>query len=357
VTAAGAQAQLTEVAELIGAEVWGADSSEVNMRGSHPLYRGLLGHMFGFHSQEILRTADAVLVIGTYLLPEVFPTLGDLFAPGCQVVHVDLDAYEIAKNHPVTLGLVGDPRLALGALARRLASAMTVDQHRGAAERRAQSGRDRAQRDQAAVVEDRRNADRVPMTPALFMRELAERLPEDAVVFDEALTSSPDLARHLFPDRPGQYFQTRGGSLGVGLPGGLGLKLAHPDRTVVAFAGDGGSMYTIQALWTAAHHRLDVKFVICNNRMYRLLKLNLQPYWQEQQSPLRAFPPSFDLGDPDIDFVRLAESMGVAATRIELPSQVAAGIERALAHDGPFLIELVIDGTVPEAITHVKCGQ
>jgi thiamine pyrophosphate-dependent acetolactate synthase large subunit-like protein len=360
VAVAGAQPELVEVAELLGAAVWGADCSEVNMPASHPLYQGLLGHMFGEHSRGILQEADAVLVVGTYLLPEVFPSVDGVFAPDCKVVHIDLDAYEIAKNHPVSLGLVADPKLALGALARTLSSTIGADQVWKAAERCARSGAEKRQTDQTAAKQDDELADHVPMRPALFMREMANQLPEDAIVFDEALTSSPDLTRYLVPDRPGQFFQTRGGSLGVGLPGGLGLKLAHPQRTVVAFAGDGGAMYTIQALWTAAHHRIDVKFVICNNRSYRLLKVNLQQYRKDEpgtETPRRTFPASFDLGDPDIDFTRLSEAMGVPALRIERPSQVREGIERALAHDGPFLIDLVIDGDVGVDVAPVRCGQ
>jgi thiamine pyrophosphate-dependent acetolactate synthase large subunit-like protein len=357
VAVSGAQPELAALAELIGAEVWGADSSEVNMAASHVLFRGLLGHMFGEHSREILRSADAVLVVGTYLLPEVFPTVEELFAPGCSVVHVDLDAYEIAKNHPVSLGLVGDPKLTLAALGQTLGATLSDEQRRVAELRVERAGRDKHLQERTALVLDREQADRVPMGPALFMRELAARLPDDAVVFDEALTASPDLTRYLVPDRPGQYFQTRGGSLGVGIPGALGIKLAHPERTVVAFAGDGGSMYTIQALWTAAHHGIDVKVVICNNRSYRLLKLNLQQYWQDQEAAQRVFPASFDLGEPDIDFTRLAEGMGVAGARVEHPAQVPEAIERALGHDGPFLIDLVLDGAVPEEVAHVKCGQ
>src|SRR5205085_5821846 len=91
-------------------------------------------------------------------------------------------------------------------------------------------------------------------------------------------------------------------SLGVGIPGAIGLKLAHPDRTVVGFTGDGGSMYTIQALWTAAHHNIGAKFVICNNHSYKLLKLNIQQYWRERGIPEHDFPHSFDLAQPDIDF-------------------------------------------------------
>jgi thiamine pyrophosphate-dependent acetolactate synthase large subunit-like protein len=189
------------------------------------------------------------------------------------------------------------------------------------------------------------------------MEELAMQLPKDAIIFDEALTTSPDLVRYMPPTTPGHYFQTRGGSLGVGLPGALGVKLANPDKTVFGFSGDGGSMYTIQALWTAAHHKIGAKFVICNNHSYRLLKLNIQQYWHELKLPEREFPASFDLSEPDIHFASLAQAMGVPGVRVERPEQIAPAIRQALEHDGPFLIDLVITGEVANHPIHVKCGQ
>ncbi len=100
ITASGAQEELTRVAEALGAEVWGADHSEVNISATHPLYQGSMGHMFGTHSSSISSRADAVLICGTYVFPDVFPALSGAFAPRANIVHIDLDAYEIAKNHP-----------------------------------------------------------------------------------------------------------------------------------------------------------------------------------------------------------------------------------------------------------------
>jgi benzoylformate decarboxylase len=117
---------------------------------------------------------------------------------------------------------------------------------------------------------------------------------------------------------------------------------------VFGFTGDGGSMYTIQALWTAAHHGVAAKFVICNNRSYQLLKLNVQQYWKERGFTDHAFPGSFDLGDPVIRFDQLAQSMGVPAARVETPDEVAPAIEQALAEDGPFLIDLLLHQEVPD---------
>jgi benzoylformate decarboxylase len=185
------------------------------------------------------------------------------------------------------------------------------------------------------------------MHPSVFMAELARQVPEDVVVFDEALTSSPELTMHLPPNRPGHYFATRGGSLGVGFPGALGLKLAYPDKTVLGFSGDGGAMYTIQALWTAARHDIGAKLVVCNNRSYQLLKLNVQQYWKERGFPDRDFPGSFDLGHPELRFDDMARSMGVPASRVESSDEVGPAIAEALAEPGPYLIDLVLHQEVP----------
>jgi benzoylformate decarboxylase len=115
---------------------------------------------------------------------------------------------------------------------------------------------------------------------------------------------------------------------------------------VIGFTGDGGSMYTIQALWTASRHNIGAKFVICNNASYMLLKLNIQQYWREQGLPQGKFPGSFDL-TPMVDFVKIAESMGVPGARVERPEQAAAAIRQMLATDGPFLIDMVVDSHVP----------
>jgi benzoylformate decarboxylase len=352
----GAQRELVALAEALGADVWGADCSEISMPSSHPQYRGQLGHMFGSHSGPIVGAADAILVVGTYLLPEVFPNLDSIFARDASVVHVDLDAYEIAKNFPVDLGLVADPAATLRALLPALKSAMSPDDVAGAAARRTAARARRDDEDKQAKAADAAAWDQTPMRPARFMSELAKRLGPKSLIFDEALTSSPDLTRYLSPDQPGGYYQTRGGSLGVGIPGAIGAKLAHPDRTVFGFTGDGGSMYTIQALWTAAHHGIGAKFVICNNGSYKLLKLNIQQYWRERGMPEHDFPASFDLLQPEIRFDLMAQSMGVASVRVERPDQIGPALDAALADDKPFLIDLVLTDEVA-GHGHVRCGQ
>jgi benzoylformate decarboxylase len=156
---------------------------------------------------------------------------------------------------------------------------------------------------------------------------------------------------------PGSYFLTRGGSLGLGIPGAIGLKLAMPHRTVFGITGDGGSMYTIQALWSAARHNVDAKFIICNNRSYRLLQLNIAEYWKEQGIAPHEFPVSFDLSKPEIRFDELSRSMGVAAARVERMDHIDPAIRQAFATPGPFLLDVVLEGDIHPNLIGVRCGQ
>ena len=348
---AQAQSELAHLAEVWGARVYGVMASEINIPWTHPLYCGLLGHMFGHSSQRVVAEADAVVICGTYVFPEVFPLLTNPFRSDAKIIHIDLDPYEIAKNHPVTVGLLSDPKLTLKALADAFTDSATSARQVAAAERARAIGEVNQRIVLGAKARDEAIRDAVPLRMSAFAAALATQLPDDAILFDESLTHFPELTRWLPPHMSGSFFQTPGGTLGVGLPGAIGAKLAHPDRTVLGFSGDGGSMYTFQALWTAAHYRIGAKFVVCNNGGYRLLKQNLLDYWRTlglrpDQFP-ESFPPSFDIADPGLDFVGLAQALGVPGQRVAKPADIAPAIKAMLAHDGPFLIDLLLDGGVP----------
>ena len=157
------------------------------------------------------------------------------------------------------------------------------------------------------------------------MAELEAALPADAIVVDESITAGPTWRAPSSSSGAGDYVGARGGGIGQALPGALGVKLAHPDRPVVALSGDGSAMYSIQALWTAAHHDLAVVFVILNNREYRILKHNMDTYRQRfGAKPDRGYP-NMDLVSPDLGFVDLARGMGVEGARVTAPAELRAG--------------------------------
>jgi thiamine pyrophosphate-dependent acetolactate synthase large subunit-like protein len=353
----GAIPELTRVAELLGAEVYGVDFGDVIIDNNHPLYQGTTGHMFGSYSHPITSKGDANLIVGTYMMPEVFPEEGNIYAPEAKVIHFDLNAYEIAKNHRVDLGVVSDPKLSLAALAQELESRMT-DQFRQEAEERTRQITDAKSKKQSADLEkDKQQKGKSPLQMSQFAEVLARKLDKDAIIFDEALTSSPAITRYIPPTTPGKYFVTRGGSLGVGFPGAIGVKLANMDKTVLGFSGDGGSMYTIQTLWSAVRHKAGAKFVVCNNGSYKLLQMNIDVYWNERDIKKHPYPLSFDLSYPAIRFDLLAQSMGVKAVRVETEEEILPAIEQMLADDEPFLIDLVLEGDHHADWVKVNCSQ
>jgi thiamine pyrophosphate-dependent acetolactate synthase large subunit-like protein len=149
-----------------------------------------------------VREADAVLIVGTYVFPEVFPLLGDVFAADAKVVHVDLNAYEIAKNHRVDLGLVSDPMPTLAALADRLMAVLGPNDLAAARERISAIGAKSAATRDALLERDAARRHDVPLRASTFMEALARHAPDDTIVFDEALTVSPDVTRYLVPRSP-----------------------------------------------------------------------------------------------------------------------------------------------------------
>ena len=361
----GANAVLQELAELVGAKVYLADGGEINFPEDHPLYFGSTGHMFGEASLPITRSSDCILAIGCFLLPEVFPHLGDIFAPGAKVLHLDSNPGNIAKNHRVDHSLVGNPKGLLEQLVQALHQGDSAVQNRFQANR----SRNEAQRQQRpdrtqelyglkpGLSDDAYDGEHVFMGSAPFFEELARQIPAHTILFDEALTNSPPISRYLPGRKAGDKLWTRGGSLGTGFPGAIGIKLAHPDAEVIGISGDGGSMYTIQTLWTAARHRVAAKFVVCQNRSYRLLQANIKQFWQERNIDPHDFPLCFDLSKPEISFEAMAASMGVQAERVWKPSQIPAAITRMLASPDPYLINLVLDGDVHPELIGVHCGQ
>ncbi|WP_159471401.1 thiamine pyrophosphate-binding protein [Dyadobacter sp. 3J3] len=353
----GAVPELTKVAELLGAEVYGVEFGDLVMDNTHPLYQGSTGHMFGEFSLPITQKGDANLIVGTYMMPEVFPGLDDIYAPDAQVIHIDLNAYEIAKNHRVDLGIVSDPKLSLKQLADAIEELITDEQKSAVAARVEEIGNLKSEKLAKEKQVDLDQIGKSPLHMSQFASVLAEKLPADAIIFDEALTNSPPITRYIPPTIPGHYFATRGGSLGVGFPGAIGAKMANPDKTVIGFSGDGGSMYTIQALWSAVRHNTGAKFVVCNNGSYKLLQLNIDVYWKEREIQGHNQPLPFDLSYPAIRFDLLAQSLGVDSVRVEKEEDIPAAIDRMLADDKPFLIDLVLEGNYKTDWVVTNCAQ
>ncbi len=342
--AASAAAEVTALAEQLGAAVWceGIRARQA-VPSTHPNFR--LGLPFDAAAiRKALDGADVVLLVGGPFFEEVWYAPGSPLPPEAAAIQVESSPERLAHNLPVRVGLVSDPRAALAALgaaigrgeSRAFRDAATA---RNAALRVLKTEDAQAQRARAA-----KRWEHAPISVPRLVAEIEAALPPDAIVVDESITASIDLARTVQFERPGDYVGARGGGIGQALPGALGVKLAQPERPVVALSGDGSAMYSIQALWTAAHHDLAVVFVILNNREYRILKHNMDTYRQRfGAKPDRAYP-NMDLVAPDLGFVDLARGLGVEATRVASPGELRPALEKALGARRPFLLDVAVEG-------------
>ena len=179
------------------------------------------------------------------------------------------------------------------------------------------------------------------MTPRTLMASLAPVLPADVALVEEAVTTTGTLLHRLGALRNTTgYFAHRGWALGWGLGCAIGVKLAWPDRPVLALLGDGAALYGIQGLWSAAHYRLPVTFVVCNNGQYQILKSGAAALGLPAAAEGRFL--GMDFAAPSVDMVALARSLGVAAERITEPAQLAARVAESLPGDKPQLFDVTI---------------
>lgn len=168
---------------------------------------------------------------------------------------------------------------------------------------------------------------------------LAHLLPEDAIVVDEGITAGLACFPLTANAQPHDWLNQTGGSIGWGLPAAVGAALACPERKVICLEGDGSAMYTIQALWTMAREHLDITVVLFNNRKYSILELEFLRTGARGGKPGPKAASSLDIGSPDMDFVAMAQGMGVSASCATTTEAFNAQLETALQGRGPHLID------------------
>jgi acetolactate synthase-1/2/3 large subunit len=171
-------------------------------------------------------------------------------------------------------------------------------------------------------------------------RAIAHFLPDGAVVSDEGATAGLFTNIYTETAAPHDHMTLTGGAIGQGLPLAAGAALACPDQKVVCFHGDGGAMYTLQALWTMAREKLDVVTVILSNRSYAILNIELMRVGAENPGP-KALS-MLDLHNPELNWTQLANGMGVEAVRCETAEEFNDAFKSAMSRKGPFLIEAMI---------------
>jgi benzoylformate decarboxylase len=336
-----AHAELVALAELLGAPVYAEGvASTASFPASHPLFRGSFVRLAPA-IREVLAEADVLCSVGGDLFTLSLPSDREPVPDGLRIVHLDPDPWELGKNYPTAVALLGDPKATLPELVEAVAERLGTAGRERARRRRAESEAAAARHREELRAEARRVADRRPIAPLALMHAIAEALPPDTVVVDESISSGGGLRSLLPSDDPQSFYGLRGGGIGWGLPAALGVKLALPARPVVGLIGDGSAMYTCQALWTAARYRIGVALVILNNGSYRILKQRTHALKGLAAQADRYI--GMDLDDPRIDYVALAGSLGVAAERVARLAEVGPALVKALGRRGPTLLDVPLD--------------
>jgi thiamine pyrophosphate-dependent acetolactate synthase large subunit-like protein len=341
-----AHAEAVALAELLGAPTFECYASEFTVPASHPLNLGSVNFVGPEPLRKVLAGSDLLLAVGAPLFQLIFPEPErGVLPPSTKLIQIDANSWELGKNVPPELAILADPKAALGELVELVRVRQTPEQARVAARRTsATAERTRARREESRA-RARASWDNVPISAPRLMHDIREALPPNGTVFAEAITNSQALQAAIQPDEPGRLLRVRGGGIGPGLPGSLGVQLARPDRKVVGVCSDGAAMYSITALWTAAHHRIPVTYVMLNNASYRILKLNMVEYLGSAARDRRFV--AMDLTDPELRFDRIAEAMGVPARRVEHPQQLRSALREAIELDGPSLVDVVMESPVP----------
>lgn len=332
-----ALAEAAELAEVLGIPVLQQTVPyAAHFRSEHPAFLGALTR-----NQQQVRTAlepyDLLVFLGGDVLRMSVHSPVDPMPPGRAVIQIAERDWELGKNYPAELAVRADVKATLRALVDHLRATQDAAEAAAARSRLDALAADNwSARRVALAARAEAVSDRSPLEPLFLTRVLSDVIPADAVVLEEALSTGFPLPGFLrLRDHQGFYGLASGG-IGFAMGGAVGVSLALPDRPVVVLVGDGSAMYSIQALWTAAHLRRPITYVIANNRSYRILKERLQSFRGTD-----AFI-GMDLRDPPLDFVAMARSMGVQACRVESPRDFEPALREAVASGAPRLLDVAV---------------
>jgi benzoylformate decarboxylase len=326
---------LVAFAEAGGFTVMGTQlTSRTAFPSAHPCWAGVMKPDFAAMRARLANTQAIVLIGGRVFV--AYPYRDARPVPeGVAVLHVADNADAFGREHPADLALLGDIGATLAdaaeALRKRLdASRVAAWLAARAAGKRAALGALRQD-----ILADSAN---LPLSPDAAVLACLDALPSDVLIANDSAATFGRV-QDLLTTEPGRYFFARGGVLGCNMPAAVGASLAR-GGWVASFVGDGGAMYSPQALWSAARYRARVIFIVFNNRRYGVLQ-NVAKSLGYANAVAGRFV-GMDVADPAIEFPSLAHSMGVPSERADNREAILAAVERALKRAGPTLIEIAI---------------
>jgi len=333
------------LSEIIGAKVYSTSYSEMNFPTTHPQYCGPLTP--NPITKENLSNSDLIIAIGTNLFSSFFYFPGEFITTNSKLIHIDSAFSEIGKSEPTDIGILADPRITI----EKICEILKEKQISKSTEKIIKQNLKLEKENQfiQKTWEDKlqQKWNNLPMAPERMMVEISKSLPDNVIIVDDSISSRSAMHGAIKFNKPDSIFGERGGAIGWGMGGALGIKLANQDKPVVAIIGDGSAMMTIQALWTAANYSIPVIYLICNNESYRILKLNMNIYKRqilnEKNPESKYIGADFPL---PLNISKIAEAIGVYGKKITDPLEINLEIQKALKLNKPVVLDIRIDNSV-----------
>ena len=337
-----ALAEAGEFAEAIGAAVYQQTVPYgSHFLSEHPCFVGGLSRSQP-QVRGTLEPHDLMIVLGADVLRMSVWDAVDPMPAELPIVQIGLNDWEIGKNYATEIAIGSDVRETLKALTPVLKERGGSVLSDASTRRIAALGPKNWSSNRASLIEKiETEGSGEPINPDWLMLQISEALPENGIIVNEGVTAARYL-NDIHPYRERHDFHgLASGGIGWGIAAAVGVQLAHPNRPVCAIIGDGSSMYSIQAIWSAANQNLPMTYVIVNNGGYRIIKQRLKSFHQNDHFI------GMDFKDPAVNFAALAEAMGVTAERVTDSTRLRAALDNALANKtGPNLIEVVCEGSV-----------
>lgn len=337
----GALKEVVRFAELTGSRVYQNWMSDVNFPVTHPQYLGDLDPTSP-PARGVFKGMDVLIGVGCSLFAQGFFNPEPTLPTNVKIVQIDENPWEIGKNFPVDCGIQGDIKAVLAELNELIEKGMSPKGREEAKERVKEIAQEKSEMGDQLKIQIENEKDCVPISISRLIKEIRDTMSPDTVIVDECWSSSGLLRQVLDLVKSKTFFRSRkGGSIGWGLPGALGVKLGLPDKPVVAIVGDGGAGWSIQSLWTAARYRIPVTFVITNNATYRQVKLVRKIVLGEY--PLSEKHLGMELDEPVLNFSMIAQSMGVKGESVKDPRDLSPALKAAFDSGEPRLVEVFVE--------------
>lgn len=334
---------LVEIAEKLCVPVVGEEvftTNALNFPTDHPFYQGNFSPTL-----PAVRDADLVLAVGARMFMEYEWPAEPRLQPGVRLIQIGRDASELGKLHPAELALLGDSSDAIRGLHELLSTEALPTDDALAMRRARASGRPQPRQasPHPAISLSTPNPG-APLQPDKLLSLMSEILPPDVAVVDESVLSKSMMQSRFRLGGRRLYFGTSGGGLGWGIPAAVGVQLGLPSRRVVAFVGDGGALFNIQALWSAAHLRVPIVIVVVNNGGYMAVRRGLGQFGGA--AARAGVYPGAALARPEVDFCAIARGFGMRSVSASSEHEAADALRWALDFREPALIDMRVAESV-----------